>query len=150
MSEKPASPVCYLAEAGDLYAGFAGRNELIAALIRTAADLAAISRAAHGLIAQTADPALKARARQVRDTGLRQRLPLRRILRQLGAVLPPAGQGGLPAEDSAPGPAAARLTKLDQAQAAQAAGLAQLAARIRDDTLCRTVLAVARHLAAAR
>lgn len=146
MSEEPASPVCYLAGAGDLYAGFAGRDEIVSTLISTAADLAAISRTAHGLITQAADPALKARARHVRDTGLRQRLPLRWILRQFGVVLPPAGRSGLPAEAPAPGPAASRLAGLDRAQAAQAARLAQLAARIRDDTLCRALLAVARHL----
>lgn len=146
MSGEPASPVCYLAGVDDSYAGFVGSGEIVTTLTQTATTLATIARAAHSLLAQAPDSMLKARVRHTRDTVLRRNLSVRRILGELASAPPRAKASGSPAGIAVDESLGSRLVMIDQAVAAQADQLAQLAARIRDDALCQAVLAIARSL----
>ena len=66
-TEQPASPVCYADEAGDAYAGYATRDELVSCLNALLEAERAGARITAHMAVQAEEPGLSALMRQIHD-----------------------------------------------------------------------------------
>lgn len=120
MTDQRSSPTCYLSEASDIYMGYAGPDELAAALNSLLEDRRASLHASQSLTASMEDrqccTLLSAAIRQLGATPSRKRSPL---YRQAMALADPAQ----------------RPDFLKQARQAAARTLIEILPRVRDDRL---------------
>ena len=136
MTAGPASPVCYAAEADDVYMGYAGREEIVTALNelleaeRAGAKVALVSSKSDG------PASYLSLMRQVRADEAKWCAMLSRQIKRLGAT-PSRKTGTFKEKALAISDPAERLAFLNRGQSWVVRKLEALQPRIRDDTLHR-------------
>ncbi|KQX24167.1 MULTISPECIES: DUF6306 domain-containing protein [unclassified Sphingomonas] len=84
MSDEPSSPVCYAAQADDVYMGYAGRDELVRALTELLEAERAGARVSLASARQSAEPGHRDLMRTVRRDEARWCAMLTRHIKRLG------------------------------------------------------------------
>jgi hypothetical protein len=134
MSREPASPVCFAADADDVYMGYAGRDELLAALTELLEAERAGARVALASAKAVADPDYAALMRAVRADEARWCAMLSRQIRRLGGA-PSRKCGAFFGKAMAIDDPAERLAFLNRGQAWVVRKLEALTPRVKDDLL---------------
>jgi len=134
MTQEPASPPCYAAEADDAYMGYAGREEIVAALnilleAERAGARVALAAAKHG-----PEPDYAALMRDVRGDEARWCAMLSRHLKRLDAV-PSRRTGDFYGKAMAIAEPWERLAFLNRGQSWVVRKLEALMPRVRDERL---------------
>lgn len=134
MSGERASPVCYGAEADDIYMGYAGRDELLAALNELLEAERAGARVALESIADAIGSDHAAMMRDIRADEARWCAMLSRQIRRLGGTAS-RKCGAFHGKAMAIADPIERLAFLNRGQAWVVRKLAELMRRVRDDAL---------------
>jgi hypothetical protein len=134
MTDERASPVCYGAEADDVYMGYASREELLAALNELLEAERAGARVALASVHDAASPEHEKMMRAVQADETRWCVMLSREIRRLGGK-PSHRCGGFYGKAMAISDLAARLAFLNRGQAWVVRRLVDLMRRVRDDAL---------------
>ncbi|AMK23058.1 hypothetical protein GG804_18635 [Sphingomonas histidinilytica] len=134
MSDEPASPVCYAAQADDVYMGYAGRDELLAALNELLEAERAGARVALASAKAAASPPHAALMRTVRADEARWCAMLARQIKRLGGM-PSRRTGGFHGKAMAIADLAERLAFLNRGQSWVVRKLEALTPRVRDEGL---------------
>jgi hypothetical protein len=134
MSEDRASPVCYGADADDVYMGYAGRDEIVAALNELLEAERAGARVALASIGDAIGPDHEAMMRSVRADEARWCAMLSRHIRRIGGT-PSRTCGAFHGKAMAIVDPIERLAFLNRGQAWVVRKLADLTRRVRDDAL---------------
>lgn len=134
MSGERASPVCYGAEADDIYMGYAGRDELLAALNELLEAERAGARVALESIADAIGSDHAAMMRDIRADEARWCAMLSRQIRRLGGTAS-RKCGAFHGKAMAIADPIERLAFLNRGQAWVVRKLADLTRRVRDDAL---------------
>lgn len=136
MSNKPASPPCYAAEADDAYMNYASRDELLAALNELLEAERAGTRVALASVKTTATASYAALMRKVRADEAHWCAMLSRQIRRLGGT-PSRTTGAFHGMAMAIADPFERLAFLNRGQAWVVRKLDALTPRVRDDDLHR-------------
>lgn len=142
MTEDRASPVCYGADADDVYMGYAGRDEILAALNELLEAERAGARVALASIGDAIGPDHKAMMRVVRADEARWCAMLSRQIRRIGGT-PSRTCGAFHGKAMAIADPIERLAFLNRGQAWVVRKLADLIRRVRDDALHADLRAMA-------
>ncbi|HEX2812344.1 MAG TPA: DUF6306 domain-containing protein [Sphingopyxis sp.] len=134
MSGDRASPVCYGAEADDVYMGYAPRDEIMAALNELLEAERAGARVALGSVGDAVSADHAAMMRTVRADEARWCAMLSRQIRRLGGT-PSRKCGAFRGKAMAIADPIERLAFLNRGQAWVVRRLAELMRRVRDDAL---------------
>lgn len=134
MTDEPSSPVCYGAQADDVYMGYAPRDEILAALNELLEAERAGARVARASVKLQSDPAYRGLMRAVRADEARWCAMLSAQIKRLGAA-PSRKTGGFHAKALAIPDALERLTFLNRGQAWVVRKLEALNPRVRDEAL---------------
>ncbi|QUM70803.1 DUF6306 domain-containing protein [Sphingopyxis granuli] len=134
MSDERASPVCYGAEADDVYMGYASRDEILAALNELLEAERAGARVALASVSDATGPEHAAMMRVVRADEARWCAMLSRQIRRLGGT-PSRRCGAFHGKAMAIADPVERLAFLNRGQAWVVRKLADLTRRVRDDAL---------------
>lgn len=134
MSDERASPVCYAAEADDIYMGFAGTEELLNALNELLEAERAGARVALGTRRQASDPRLKDLMKAIHRDEARWCAMLSTQAKRLGGT-PSRKCGAFYHKAMAISDPFERLAFLNRGQAWVVRKLEALLPRVRDDTL---------------
>jgi len=143
MTDERASPVCYGADADDVYMGYASREELLAALNVLREAERAGARVALASVQDALLPEHERMMRAVHADEARWCAMLSREIRRLGGT-PSRRCGDFYGKAMAISDPAARLAFLNRGQACVVRRLADLTRRVRDDAL-RTELRLMRN-----
>jgi hypothetical protein len=136
MTAEPASPVCYAAEADDVYMGYAGREEIVTALNELLEAERAGAKVALPSSTSEGPASYLALMRQVRADEARWCAMLSRQIKRLGAA-PSRKTGAFKDKALAISDPAERLAFLNRGQSWVVRKLEALQPRIRDDGLHR-------------
>lgn len=136
MTNEPSSPVCYGAEADDVYMGYAGRDEIVAALNELLEAERAGAKVALASSKSEAPATYRALLRHVRDDEAKWCAMLSAQILRLGAR-PSRRIGAFREKALAIGDPAERLAFLNRGQAWVVRKLEALVPRIREDALHR-------------
>lgn len=136
MTNEPSSPVCYGAEADDVYMGYAGRDEIVAALNELLEAERAGAKVALASSKSNAPDTYLALMRHVRDDEARWCGMLSTQILRLGAT-PSRKTGAFREKALAISDPAERLSFLNRGQAWVVRKLEALAPRVRDELLHR-------------
>lgn len=131
---EPSSPVCYASEADDIYMGFAGREEILAALHELLEAERAGARVALASAKSANDPDYAELMRSVRADEARWCAMLSRQIRRLGAA-PSRKTGAFYKKALAIPDPLERLAFLNRGQAWVVRKLESLTPRVRDEAL---------------
>lgn len=142
MTGDRASPVCYAADADDIYMGYAGRDEIIAALNELLEAERAGARVALASVGDATGPDHAAMMRTVRADEARWCAMLARQIRRLGGA-PSRKCGAFHGKAMAIADPIERLAFLNRGQAWVVRKLADLIRRVRDDALHADLRAMA-------
>lgn len=134
MTREPASPPCYAAGANDAYMGYAGRDEIVAALNELLEAERAGARVALAAAKSGATPGYASLMRDVRGDEARWCAMLSRHLRCLG-VAPSRRTGAFHGKAMAIADPWDRLAFLNRGQAWVVRKLEALTPRVRDESL---------------
>lgn len=134
MSNDPASPVCYAAEADDVYMGFAPRDELLAALNQLLEAERAGARVAVASARSAPTPDHAGLMKTVRADEARWCAMLSRQIKRLGGA-PSRKVGDFHARAMAIADPMERLAFLNRGQAWVVRKLEALSPRVRDEDL---------------
>lgn len=133
---EPASPVCYLNETGDVYAGYAGRDEVLALLNELLEAERAGARIAARSALETCEPALRRLLEDVRKDEARWCAMLLGWIAQLDGEAS-ARTGAFYEKCLAIGDLRDRIAFINRGQGWVARKLRQILPRLRDDALYR-------------
>lgn len=134
MTRKPASPVCYAADGDDIYMGFAGPDELLAALNELLEAERAGARVALGTRREAADPRLADLMKALHHDEARWCAMLSAEVQRLGGA-PSRKCGAFYGKAMAIPDPIERLAFLNRGQAWVVRKLEALLPRVRDDGL---------------
>ncbi|QTH20002.1 hypothetical protein HRJ34_16730 [Rhizorhabdus wittichii] len=141
MSDEPASPVCYAADGGDAYMGYAARDEIVAALNELLEAERAGARVALASARAADDARQGALMTMIRADEARWCAMLSRQLKRLGAT-PSRRTGAFHGKAMAIARPLERLAFLNRGQAWVVRKLEALLPRVRDETLHRDLKAM--------